>query len=304
MNLRQIEVFRATMLAGSTTDAARLLHVSQPGISRMISHIELQLGVQLFERGKGRLRPTPEAHALHAEIEQVYHGVKRIEARAQALRHGGGQTLKVLASPSLLLEVVPRTIATLAADYPEAKIYVESQLVRDMTRLLSTGEADVGISTLPVDHAPLLAKDIGGWTLSCVFLKGHHFEQQASVSLSEIWKEHLIAFSADTPQGRFLAQSSAQAARGTRPQIEVRSGQLACALVAAGGGIAIVDSLTARAWPGDQLSFRPIKRAPAYRVHAIRNPNFPGSAIEQEFVERIRKHLGTHSTARAATLTK
>jgi DNA-binding transcriptional LysR family regulator len=59
MNLRQIEVFRAVMLAGSVTDAARSLHVSQPGISRMLSHIELQLGLRLFERHKGRLRPRP-----------------------------------------------------------------------------------------------------------------------------------------------------------------------------------------------------------------------------------------------------
>jgi DNA-binding transcriptional LysR family regulator len=59
MNLRQIEVFRAMMLAGSVTDAARLLHVSQPGISRMLGHIELQLGLTLFERGRGKLRPAP-----------------------------------------------------------------------------------------------------------------------------------------------------------------------------------------------------------------------------------------------------
>ena len=79
MNLRQIEVFRAVMLAGSVTDAARLLHVSQPGVSRMLGHIEVQLGVRLFERGRGKLRPTPEAQALYAEVEHVYRGVQRID---------------------------------------------------------------------------------------------------------------------------------------------------------------------------------------------------------------------------------
>ena len=88
MNLRQIEVFRAVMLAGSVTDAARMLHVSQPGISRMLGHIELQLGVRLFERGRGKLRPTPEAHALYAEVEQVYRGVQRIDDRARGLKSG------------------------------------------------------------------------------------------------------------------------------------------------------------------------------------------------------------------------
>ena len=37
MNLRQIEVFQAVMQTGSTVEAARLLHVSQPGISRMLA---------------------------------------------------------------------------------------------------------------------------------------------------------------------------------------------------------------------------------------------------------------------------
>ena len=42
---RHIEVFRAVMQAGSVTAAAERLHVSQPGVSRLLAHLELQLGV-------------------------------------------------------------------------------------------------------------------------------------------------------------------------------------------------------------------------------------------------------------------
>ncbi|WP_066273171.1 LysR family transcriptional regulator [Hydrogenophaga palleronii] len=288
MNLRQIEVFRATMLTGSTADAARLLHVSQPGISRMIGHIELQLGVSLFERGKGRLKPTPEAHALYAEVEQVYRGVQRIDARAQALKSGGGLSVRVLASPSTLLEIVPSAVASVSADYPDSRIYVESQLVRDMVRLLSTGEADVGISNLPIDHAPLVTEVIGAWSLSCVFQKGHRFERETSVPIAEIVKEKLIAFSPDTPQGRLVAEAY-PAIDPRQFRIEVRSGQVACALAAAGAGVAVVDSLTARAWPHDRLAFRPVRKAPTSKVYRVRNPNFPSSALEQALVERVRQ---------------
>ena len=55
MNLRQIEVFRAVMITGSVSGAARLLHVSIPAVSRLLSHTESRLGFLLFERVKGRL---------------------------------------------------------------------------------------------------------------------------------------------------------------------------------------------------------------------------------------------------------
>jgi len=291
MNLRQIVVFRATMLTGSTADAARLLHVSQPGISRMISHIELQLGVRLFERGKGRLKPTPEAHALYAEVEQVYRGVQRIDARAQTLKSGGGLTLRVLASPSTLLEVVPVAVASLSSAYPDSRIYVESQLVREMVRLLSIGEADIGISSLPIDHAPLITEVIGSWSMSCVFRKGHRFEQETTVPLREIVKEKLIAFSPDTPQGRLVAEAYPGAADPAKPRLEVRSGQVACALAAVGAGVAVVDSLTARAWPHDQLAFRPIRKVASSKVFAVRNRYFPSSAMANALVERVRSEF-------------
>ena len=69
MNLRQIEVFRAVMLAGSVNGAAQLLHVSQPAVSRLIAYTEQRLGFALFQRVRGRLHPTLEAQTLFHEVE-------------------------------------------------------------------------------------------------------------------------------------------------------------------------------------------------------------------------------------------
>jgi DNA-binding transcriptional LysR family regulator len=161
MNLRQIEVFRAVMVSGSVTDAARLLCVSQPGISRMLGHIELQLGLKLFQRIKGKLRPTPEAQTLYAQVEHVYHGVKRIEDCARELKTGGGLALRVLASPSIALELLPQAVAETMAQFPDAHVYMETQLVREIVGQLVAGDADLAISSLPVDHPHAAMQTLG-----------------------------------------------------------------------------------------------------------------------------------------------
>ena len=108
MNLRQIEVFRAVMLTGSMTDAAKLLHVSQPGVSRLIRHLEIQLGVALFERRNGRVVATAKARALYVEVENVYRGVHHLQDIASRLSYAENTMLRVIASASAGLEAVPR----------------------------------------------------------------------------------------------------------------------------------------------------------------------------------------------------
>ena len=293
MNLRQIEVFRAVMIAGSVTDAARLLCVSQPGVSRMLGHIELQLGLKLFQRIKGKLRPTPEAQALYARVVQVYHGVKRIEDCARELKTGAGLALRVLASPSIALELLPQAVAETTTQFPDARVYMETQLVREIVGQLVAGDADLAIASLPVDHPMLQCNPLGRWSLCCVFHVEHQFSARRAIDPRDILKERLIAFSPDTPQGKAISQWSAEVDLPINSKIEVRSGQVACALAASGVGIAVVDSLTAHAWMHPKLAFRPITNAPTFNAYEIRNTNAAPSLISSHLIARVKERLNS-----------
>ncbi len=79
MNLRQIEVFRAVMLRRSVTDAARMLGVSQPTLTKVLRHAEDQLGFRLFRREKGRLRPTEEAELLFTDADRIFRELQSLQ---------------------------------------------------------------------------------------------------------------------------------------------------------------------------------------------------------------------------------
>lgn len=116
MNLRQLEVFYAIMQAGTVSGAARLLHVSQPNVTRVLAHTEQQLGFALFERVKGRLVPTQEAKALLPEAEKVYQQLGQFRSLTNKVKQGT-QHLRVGAPPVLAAHLLAPTVALLSKEH-------------------------------------------------------------------------------------------------------------------------------------------------------------------------------------------
>jgi DNA-binding transcriptional LysR family regulator len=283
MNLRQIEVFRAIMATGSVTGAAQLLHVSQPGISRLVRYVEAKLGVPLFERKRGKILPTPEARALYAEVEKAYRGVKRIQDYAAGLKSGLDAVLRVATSPSLGLELVPRAISRLSSMFPAARLTVEVLPVTQMVDLLLAEQLDVCVSTLEIDHPSLELTPIGEWRLLCALPRGHPLESKARLAVGDVLRYRLVSYSREAPQARFVDEWCAKRKLDRKVAVEVRSGYMACAMVAAGAGIAIVDELSARAYGSERLVTRPVSGSPVLTIYTVVNRNRPASEIARKF---------------------
>ena len=86
VNLRHIEIFHAVMTAGNLTEAAQMLHTSQPTVSRELARFEKVLGLKLFERTRGRLHPTVQGLRLFEEVQRSWYGLDRIVSAAESLR--------------------------------------------------------------------------------------------------------------------------------------------------------------------------------------------------------------------------
>jgi DNA-binding transcriptional LysR family regulator len=296
MNLRQIEVFRAVMLAGTISGASRLLHVSQPGISRMVASIESRLQIRLFERIRGRLHPTPEAQALFAQIQRTFVEVERVASLATELRAGHRLALRVLGSPSVMLEAVPQAVMQLRRRFAQATVQLETTSTADMVAALLRKEADIGVSANPMTDGSVACEVLGAWTLVCAFPKGHAFESRAAVALDDVVQQSLVGFPPETPQGQFVGQWCRH--HGAQPQetLQVRSSLNACALVLQGAGVAVVDNLTARAYGRRDLMFLPIQDAPRVDILALSHPQAAPSALVRTFLEELTRRLAQPST--------
>jgi len=78
MNLRQLEAFRATIRCGSITEAAKMMHISQPSVSRLIADLEQSAGFPLFLRVGRGLTPTVEGRHFYEGVEGMFVGIDRL----------------------------------------------------------------------------------------------------------------------------------------------------------------------------------------------------------------------------------
>ena len=157
MRLRQIEVFRAVMLVGTVSEAARMLNVSQPVVTRVLQHTELQLGFRLFDRTKGRLQPTAEAFELFSEVERLYQEVERVRRVSANLRHKGAGRLRVAATPSLAPSILAPAVRRFSQRHPDTLVRVFTHHTAEIVQGLLSQDIDVGFAFAPPVHPAITA---------------------------------------------------------------------------------------------------------------------------------------------------
>ncbi len=106
LTLRHVEAVRAVMVTGTIAGAAALLHVSAPGISRLVKYTEQSLGLRLFERKAGRFVPSAEAERIFEQTQQIHEKVGNPDHAVRSLRRGREVELAFAAAPSLAQSIV------------------------------------------------------------------------------------------------------------------------------------------------------------------------------------------------------
>lgn len=288
INLRQIEVFRAIMLAGSISGAAKLLNVSQPAVSRLIAYTESRIGLTLFERIKGRLYPTPEARRLFVEVDAVYQGVQRVNEVASDLVEKRSGTLRLAVSPSLGQTLLPMAVAKFRERFPDVKIHLQTLVSPHLAQALLTQQAEVGVATIfKLDHPNLEVRPIYEDRLVAVLPASHPLADHKELHVRDLAGMNLIGYGSDTPFGQLIEQMFQCESIAPRLSVEVRLTHIACAMVQAGAGVAIVDELAVigRIWP--DVVVRPILPATVMPVNLLHLRFEPLSRLAQDFVDTL-----------------
>ena len=287
MNLRQIEVFRATMMTGSISGAAKLLQVSSPAVSRLISSTEQRLGLTFFQRIKGRLYPTPEARRLFLEVDAVYQGVERVNEVADDLAANRVGHLRIACSPSLGQLMLPHAVKRFYERLPEVRIVLHTLLPSLLLQAVLTQQVDLGVAFIQETHPNLTIRPLYENRLVAALHREHPLAAKASLRLDDFLDQPFIGYGADSPIGRLIRKLFTDRGLTLRAKVEVQQVHVACAFVHDGLGISIIDELSAMSpvWPN--MVTRPVEPTAAAPISIIHGAFAPPSRLAQEFMATL-----------------
>src|SRR6186713_1118162 len=113
MHLRYIEMFQAILQAGTLTDAASLLNISQPAATKLLKQAERRLGFPLFVRVKGQWHLTPESRLLKGQISRIFDDMRDLQRLVSNIARAEKYLLRVVSTPTLANAVIPKSISRL-----------------------------------------------------------------------------------------------------------------------------------------------------------------------------------------------
>lgn len=288
MRLRQIEVLHAIMQTGSVTGAAKLLNVSQPSVSTVLQHMEAQLGMQLFRRSGGRLKPSPEAEALLPEVSEIFRRVNRLSQNARSLARGRLGRITVAGTLALSNGYIVDAVSIFGQSHPDVDVTIHSLQTPDIIERVMAREINLGVCYGEINNSGLLIEELAKGAMICVMPENHTLANKKSIEITDLAGETLITYD-DGDVLRAKVESLFEEF-DVHPNLSLQVSQTITAirLVHHGAGLALVEPFYFAAIQPPGLVARPISPVQQLSAYLIRPVDAIESAALTAFIEILR----------------
>ncbi len=191
ITLNEMRTFNAVVRAGSFTQAAKILGVSQPAVTAQIRKLESRCEFPLLERFSKEVRPTGLGKQLnqlscqYLDLDLAVSALLQPETRAENFR------LKLAtASPLIFMPL----IAAFKKQYPNALVQVIAGTTHECRQLILDRDADIGLFPMPNLPSGLSRLAFHCHGLMAILPKDHRLACAESVTAVDLMDDPLIAY--------------------------------------------------------------------------------------------------------------
>lgn len=306
MNLKQMEAFRAVMLAGSVSQAAKQLFRTQPAVSMMISSLEEEIGFQLFERHKKRLYPTPEAEYLYREIEAIFNRIQDVSQTVQDIQNKQYGFLRIGCMPGPSTFFMPNLLADFLEEHPKVQASLQTRTSDLVAEWVASNQYDLGLAEI-TQHQSQLSLDDRFTLPCCVAIPADHpLAQEEELNTALLDGEPMITLHPDHMIFHDLLKEFENNGHRMNVRLQTRFFIPALTFVERGLGVCVMDLISVDSYQGyaspGKVVFRRFNPEVELNIGIFYPDDTPRSMITQAFAERLRIRLDSIQANHATLL--
>ena len=240
MEYDQLKGFFYVAKLGSFTQAAGRLYLSQPAISLQVKALEKEIGERLFDRVGRKIRLTHSGEVLFKETEELVGKLDEIQSIVQQFKSVGRGRLKLGASDTTSIHVLPRLLQDFLVEYPNVDLTVSSAYSTDVKRLVIDRELDVGIVTLPVSDSRLDVVPLFSQVFAAIVPSKHPFAARKQLRGKDFASTNLILLESGSTTRQIVDAFLAGEGVAPAPNMEFSNFEIIKRYVAEGLGVSVV----------------------------------------------------------------
>lgn len=193
MELRVLKYFLAVASEENITKAAKVLHITQPTLSRQLMQLENELGVQLFKRNTHSIRLTEEGMLLRRRAQELINLADKTAQEVSRKDEVISGDIAVGCGETNNLFPIARIMAAFQQQYPDVQFTLYTGIADDVKERIEQGSLDFGIVLEPVDIStynflPLPLKDC--WVV--LMRKDHVLASKPFIAPSDLAGQRII----------------------------------------------------------------------------------------------------------------
>ena len=240
MTLTELRYIVALAQENNFSRAAERCSVSQPTMSVAIARLEDELGVQLFERGKGFVSPSLVGSQVVAQAQTALDEVERIRQIALRGRDQLEGALRLGVIHTIGPYLLPKLIHALKEVAPNMPLVIEENMTANLADMLRDNDIDVAILALPFNLPGVLTRSLYDELFKVIVPIGHPWESLERIAPEEVAGDEVLLLKAGNC---FRDQVLGACPQVSSPETDVRLGHsigtIRC-MVASGLGVSVL----------------------------------------------------------------
>lgn len=186
LKIRHLEVFVTLVQTANQSEAARLLNITQPALSKWLRELEQDAGGALFLRERGMVL-TPLGTAFLKYADRILGESEALTDEMEALRLGKAGRVRVGVLHAVVSELLPNAILRFRLQAPRVRIHLEEDTLEPLLDQLQRRELDLVIGRLQgMTPDCMIAETLYDETVTAVVRAGHPLIARAS---APSWQE-------------------------------------------------------------------------------------------------------------------